>query len=187
MSTHETTVAVINGQAIKILENGQMLVPIKPICEALGIDAKAQRDKISSDQILGSVGVLSTSTGSDGKHYEMFCIPFKYVFGWLFTINPSNVKEEARENLIRYKEACYDALYRTFAEQRNFLKQKQDRAELLKEKLTEAKKNFKHAKSIMDALDKQLDQTLALDFETWRNSGETLPMFDSEGNAWAAE
>lgn len=30
------------------------LVPIKPICEALGIDRKAQQDKIREDEFLSS-------------------------------------------------------------------------------------------------------------------------------------
>ena len=32
------------------------LVPIKPICDALGIDAKAQRNRIDRDEILSSRG-----------------------------------------------------------------------------------------------------------------------------------
>jgi hypothetical protein len=35
----------VNGQPIQIIEeNGTEYVPIKPICEALGIDDKSQRD-----------------------------------------------------------------------------------------------------------------------------------------------
>lgn len=102
----------INGVDIVTVErDGEIFVPIKPICDAIGIDAKAQRDKIQNDEILFSVGVLSTSTGADGKQYEMYCLPLRYVFGWLFTINAKNVAPEARETVSRYRRECYDGLY----------------------------------------------------------------------------
>lgn len=44
----------------------------------------------------------------------MFCLPLKYVYGWLFTINPKNVGPEAKESVARYRRECYDVLYRHF-------------------------------------------------------------------------
>lgn len=61
-------IARVNNVDILSTSDEQM-VAIKPICEALGIDAKVQRQKIQDDEDLNSVGVLSTSTGSDGKQY----------------------------------------------------------------------------------------------------------------------
>lgn len=66
-NTSTQTVATVNHSGILIIDHGQKLVPIKPICEALGINDKSQRDKIADDEFLNSVGVLSTSTGKDGK------------------------------------------------------------------------------------------------------------------------
>ena len=116
METATKTVAKINDVSIVVIENGKSLVPIRPICDAIGVDYSAQLQKIKSDEILGSVVRLSLSTGTDKKQYEMFCIPFKYVFGWLFTINPKNVKPEAQQAVIRYKMECYNALYNYFTE-----------------------------------------------------------------------
>ncbi len=108
-------VATINGYQIVVMNADQeRLIPIKPICEALGIDAKTQRNKIQEDDILHSVGVLETSTGADGKQYEMFCLPLQYIFGWLFTINPKNVNESSRGAVIKYRRECYDILYKHF-------------------------------------------------------------------------
>ena len=65
-------ISKINGVDIVTVErDGEIFVPIKPICEAIGIDDRAQRDKIQSDEILGSTGVLSTSVAADGKEREM--------------------------------------------------------------------------------------------------------------------
>ena len=91
METKTVTLTTVNRVAIQLVEsNGNKWVPIRPVCDALGIDSKAQRDRIDRDKILNSVGVMITSTGADGKQYEMYCIPFKFVFGWLFTIDTSN-------------------------------------------------------------------------------------------------
>lgn len=89
----------------------RQLVPIKPICDALGIDAKAQRNRIDRDEILNSTGVIMTSVAADGKEREMYCIPLRYVFGWLFSIDTNRVDEEARPSVIKYKMQCYDVLY----------------------------------------------------------------------------
>lgn len=111
----EKTITTINNQNITIIDNGsEKLVPIKPICQALGIDFKGQYDKIENDKILNSTVVLSPTVATDEKQREMICLPIKYVFGWLFTINPGNVSEGARETITKYKMECYEVLYRHF-------------------------------------------------------------------------
>lgn len=104
----------INNVSIVILDGPQELVPIKPICQILGVDESSQRKKINEDEILSSVAVLSTATGADGKAYQMLCIPRKFVYGWLFTISPKNINPEAAAKLVSYKLACYNALYDNF-------------------------------------------------------------------------
>lgn len=85
----QTLISNINGVDIVTVDrDGEIFVPIKPICEAIGIDVESQRDKIQADEILNSVAVFCTATGADGKQYEMHCLPLRYTYGWLFTINP---------------------------------------------------------------------------------------------------
>lgn len=95
-------------------ENKQHYVAVKPICQALGIDDKSQRNRIQTDEILSSVGVVLTSTGSDGKQYDMFCIPVKFVFGWIFSIQDERINEAAKPTFLKYKLECYNALYDYF-------------------------------------------------------------------------
>lgn len=147
MENQQTTVARINQVNILMLQTGDQLIPIKPICEALGIDAKNQREKIQDDEDLNSTGVLSTSVGGDGKDREMYCLPLKMVFGWLFTINPKNVKPEARESVREYRKQCYDALYAYFNERAQFIEQK---AVMIEDSLSvyrEHQNEFKGAKT----------------------------------------
>lgn len=109
----DTIITTIND--IEIVITSEMLVPIKPICEALGVAPNKQIEKIKGHPILGSVNTLRVSTGADGKQYEMACLPFEYVFGWLFTIHPDNVRTESRDKLIAYQRECYQALFDHFA------------------------------------------------------------------------
>lgn len=147
----------INGADIVTVDReGEILVPIKPICTALGIDDKRQREKIQEDEILNSVGGLTPSTGTDGKTYEMFCLPLQYVYGWLFTINPKNVAPEAREAVARYRRECYDVLYEHFTgEARRQKEQNRREREILDRKAAFLERISEHKEAI-SALQRQL-------------------------------
>lgn len=95
-------------------EDGIIFVPIKPLCEALGIDNKSQQETIKSHPIWGSTMVLKTTVGGDYKQREMACIPLKYAFGWLMGIDARLVKPDAFATVVRYQEAAYEALYDRF-------------------------------------------------------------------------
>jgi hypothetical protein len=105
--------------------NDQHFVAVKSICEALGIDTQKQQNRIKSDRKLSQLYTDTVySSGADGKQRSMFCIPLKYVFGWLFSIDESKVKESARTDFMKYKDACYDALYEKFFIEGQFIKLK---------------------------------------------------------------
>ena len=59
------TIARIKDIDILILEEGEKRVPIRPICDLLGIDYSSQLKKIKNDEILKSTVVLSTTVGAD--------------------------------------------------------------------------------------------------------------------------
>ena len=105
----------VNGITIECpIEEGQNYVAVKPICEALGIDHSAQIRDLKEDVILGSTVVVMTTVAGDGKQREMVCIPLKFVFGWLFSINENKVKPEAKEHVLKYKLECYTVLFNHF-------------------------------------------------------------------------
>lgn len=112
----EILIKRVNETGITIIQDGNdIFVPVRPICDALGVTFSRQRKKIMDDPILGSVVALKATTAEDGKQYEMVNLPLEYVFGWLFTINPDNVaSEEAAVAIIRYKRECYHALFSHF-------------------------------------------------------------------------
>lgn len=154
----EKTLAKINNVQIEVVESeDQNYVPVKPICDALGIDFKSQYDKIKNDETLISTVVLSTIVAQDGKHRDMVCIPFKYVFGWLFTISPKNVSESARKSVLQYRNECYDALYDYFSGMQTFLKEKEKAVNDGISSYKQAQYNFKNAKNEMVNAKKTLD------------------------------
>lgn len=106
-------IARVNNVDI-VSTSDEQLIPIRPICEALGVAYERQSTKLKEHPILSSTVTLRVMVAADGKNREMLCLPIQYVFGWLFTINPANVSEEARDALIAYQTECYDALYRHF-------------------------------------------------------------------------
>ena len=168
MNVKEEKIAVVNNVTILATGEAEMLIPIKPICEALGISYPSQFSKLKEDDFLSSVVALSTTTGSDGKQYEMVCLPYEYVFGWLFTINPKNVKPEAQEAVAKYRIECYDVLFRHFAEPRIFLKQQREATDMLMDKYQQARMNFRDAKQIMDAYFAEFNRVRKVTIEEWR-------------------
>ncbi len=113
---NQNFISKINGvDIVTVNHNGETYVPIKPICQALGIDFAAQYNKLQADETLSSTIAIIAMVGADNKEREMVCLALKFVYGWLFTINPGKVAPEAREAVIRYRRECYDVLYNHFA------------------------------------------------------------------------
>lgn len=178
--TNTTAIATINNVEILLIENGEKRIAIKPICEALGVDYATQFTRIKEDCFLSSVIGLRATTGSDGKSYKMQTIPFKYVFGWLFKINPKNVKEEAKEVLIKYQIECYDALYEHFTSYANFVETKQVEIDKQLDIYETAKKNFREANSVLKEAEKELKKIRSFSFADFKK--RQLNLFEFEQN-----
>jgi hypothetical protein len=88
-------------------------VPLRPLCDYLGVSYNGQRERIERDAVLASK-LTAILIDTAGGRQEMQCIPLDYLNGWLFGINASRVKEEIRERVIRYQEECYIVLRDAF-------------------------------------------------------------------------
>lgn len=162
------TVAKINEVKILLIDEGEKFVPIRPICDALGIASNTQIEKIKEDEILSSVDTLRVSTGADGKQYEMYCLPFMYIFGWLFTINPKNVKPEAQEAVAKYRMECYKALFQHFTDQSQFLEEKQLLLEKKVDEVDRIRDDFRNAQNNLKEARQALNKVREFTFEEWR-------------------
>ena len=110
-------ISIINGVEISAVadENGNIFVPVKPICQAIGVDPEAQRQRILRHYILSSTAFTLKVVASDEKEREMLCLPLEFIYGWLFTIDANLIAEARREKVAAFQRECYDVLYRHFA------------------------------------------------------------------------
>lgn len=171
-----TIITTVNG--VNIVELANQMIPIKPICEAIGIDFSTQLQKIKSDQLLQSTMVLCPTVGADEKSRDMACLPLKYVFGWLFTINPNNVKEQAKASVIQYQRVCYDAIYDSLFLSRVYLKEMKERTEAKLQEIEVYKTNFKEAQGKLKQSEGELKELRQLSFDDWKHVNLQTSMLD---------
>lgn len=115
----------------------QRYVAIKPVCEILGVSYPAQTEVLKNHPVFSSTVRLIETVGGDEKQREMLCISLKRFLGWIFTIHPNKIKEENRENLIKYQTLICDVLYEKFVEEPEFYKMKTERENQILEQLAE--------------------------------------------------
>lgn len=171
-------ISTINNQGIVIVidEDGQKFVPIKPICEALGVNYSSQLEKLENDDLIDGVIPLRGTTGRDGKQYEMKCLPLEFVFGWIFSISTKNVKEEIRESLIEYKRICHKALFDYFTEHATFIEEKEKKLNEFVDKEAQARESFKNAEKMLKEIRTQRDIFRKTTFEEWKANNNQLKL-----------
>ena len=105
-----------HGDPLYLVEqDGEPFAPVKPICEAIGMDWAAQHAKLTNDE--GRWKCLDILTvAADGKQRSMVCLPLRKVAGWLASISAAKVKPEIRDKLIAYQDECDSALWRYWTE-----------------------------------------------------------------------
>lgn len=111
MNTHQKFLA-FNGKNIICLNvDGTYWIALRPILEALKMDADSSIKTTKNDPFLGGCTSIQTvQVGKNGKNQgrKMTCIPEKYIYGWLCFLRSDN------KELNKYKETCYNLLYDHF-------------------------------------------------------------------------
>jgi hypothetical protein len=110
----QKTVTFYNDQITAVrVKDGRIFVPIRPICESLGLAWNAQFERIGRDPVLSTEvqGIRVTRTPEKGGSQEMSCLHLDFLNGWLFGVNANRVKPEIKERLITYQRECYRVLY----------------------------------------------------------------------------
>jgi hypothetical protein len=86
-------------------QDGEVWIPLKRLCENLGVDPTRQTQKVESDPRFSYRHM--SATAPDGKNYGMFCIPVSQVSAWLFSINPNKVRPDLQEKLLFYQKGSF--------------------------------------------------------------------------------
>ncbi|MEH3117077.1 MAG: phage P22, antirepressor protein [Methylorubrum populi] len=90
-----------------------IFVAPKPICDALGIEWRKQHERMKRDPVL-SEGITMMVMPSPGGPQETTILRLQLLPGWLFGIDESRVKPEARDRVLAYKRECFEVLFRHF-------------------------------------------------------------------------
>ncbi len=116
----------IAGALVQLEGDAQIYIPIRPICEYLGLSWSAQFERIQRDEVLASEAktvrvtrtnesVRVTRTDSRRGDPDLLCLPLEFLPGWLFGISAERIKnEEVRAKIIRYRRECYRRLWDAF-------------------------------------------------------------------------
>ena len=94
------TITLIDMPLLAVWNDRRLMMPARPLCEALGIDWRSQQIVIQSPDKAFSWGV-TPSTGADGKTYQMLCLTIADTTRWLLGIQLARVKPERRALLLR--------------------------------------------------------------------------------------
>lgn len=102
------------------IEGDAIYVPVRPICEVLGIAWQPQARKLNADPVLSarkaSVTIRLQVDDARGEiTTKMVALPLDMLNGWLFRINANRVKDEAtRAKVIQYQAEVYQVLWEAF-------------------------------------------------------------------------
>lgn len=160
------------------LIDGKPFVALKPLCEALGIDHKNQREKLKARS--WATGVLSTSVAEDGKPREMFMIDRRTMTMWLATLDENRVNEESRPLVQKFQAEAADALDSYFNDGPDaelspfdFMRYQIDRMELAQRTADEALRVGQGNSARLDAIEGNHDWSTALGFAKFHKIADT--------------
>lgn len=103
-----------NGEVVvAAVIDGKPYVPMKPICNNLGLAWNGQFERIQRNEVM-SKGIRVIRTPSSGGAQEMLCLPLPMLNGWLFGVDVNRVRVDLRDKLIKYQTECFDVLAQHF-------------------------------------------------------------------------
>jgi hypothetical protein len=88
-------------------------VPLRPLCDYLGLTWSSQLQRIKRDPVLSEMQTVVIINTVQGPR-ETICLPLEYLNGWLFGVSASRVTTDLREKVIRYQRDCYKVLSNHF-------------------------------------------------------------------------
>lgn len=79
-------------------DQGQKVVPLKPIVDVIGLDWETQRKKVNNVYLCKRLGTCTVPSLGAGQQREMVCIRLDRVAAFLNTINPENVRTQGNDS-----------------------------------------------------------------------------------------
>jgi hypothetical protein len=93
-----------------------IMVPVRPLCERLGLAWPPQYTRIQRDPVLRKAATSVTVTVTQGgrQRRTVLCLPADMLHGWLFGVSTGRVRPEYREALNLYRAECFAVLWRAY-------------------------------------------------------------------------
>ena len=113
MNTKLETIQFHNQSLIVLNHENKPYIAMKAVCENIGLDWEAQRQRIKRHHVL-SKGAFMIKVPTKGGAQQYLCLPISMLNGWLFGIDTNRVKPEIRQKLEQYQLECFDVLYNHF-------------------------------------------------------------------------
>jgi len=98
------------------VEPDGIYLPLRPICDSLGIGYSAQFNRLKRDEVLAE-GLRRLKIKTAGGTQTMQCLDLEGVPLWLAMIEPSRVHEDLREKLRVYKRWVRKRVWEAFAQE----------------------------------------------------------------------
>ncbi|WP_053087166.1 phage antirepressor N-terminal domain-containing protein [Acinetobacter bereziniae] len=114
MNANSKVVKFNNQQIPVFMQEDRPYVAMKPICENIGLDWEAQRQRIKRNSVLSLTACMIKVVASDQKVREVLALPLGVLNGWLMGVDANKVKPEIKDTLLKYQLECYDVLYKHF-------------------------------------------------------------------------
>jgi hypothetical protein len=99
-----------------LIEGEGVAVPIRVVCDALGIDLDTQSQRLREHEVL-SRGLRVVRAPVEGRVRSVMALHLKYLGFWLATITPGLVREDVRPKLVIYQLELVEIISRLFTPQ----------------------------------------------------------------------
>src|SRR5689334_3362524 len=77
----------IGGALVQVGDRAEWYVPVRPICEALGLTWSSQYMRINRDPVLAEAARSVLITRTEAGERTLTCLPLDMLPGWLFGLS----------------------------------------------------------------------------------------------------
>ncbi len=114
--TEQRLVTIVDDEEIPaaLIEGQDIYLPIRPMCQALGVASQMQIARIKADEVMAE-NLRRVRLVTPGGPQTVQALHIESVPLWLGTLEPGRVREDLRPRLIAYKRWMQRRVYEAFA------------------------------------------------------------------------
>ena len=114
--TEQRLVTIVDDEEIPaaLIEGQDIYLPIRPMCQALGVASQMQIARIKADEVMAE-NLRRVRIATPGGPQTVQALHIESVPLWLGTLEPGRVREDLRPRLVAYKRWMQRRVYEAFA------------------------------------------------------------------------